>query len=105
MRETALERGYSLDSISRQFDHQSDYEKFDFIVTMDISNYSDVTDLAPDLDAKNRVHPMVNFCIVHDVRQVPDPYYKGVDGFNLTMDIIEDGCNGLLEKLIGEESK
>lgn len=102
MTEVALSRGYNLESISRQFDFQSDFNEFDFIVTMDLSNYSDVLDLAPNSEVKNKVHQMVDFCTVHNVRQVPDPYYKGVDGFELTMDIVEDGCNGLLSRLAGD---
>ena len=103
MSEVAQTRGYQLDSISRQFDFHNDFSDFHLIITMDHLNYSDVLDLAPDSDAKKRVHQMVDFCTIHDVRQVPDPYYKGVDGFELTMDIVEDGCQGLLQSLMSKE--
>ena len=46
---------------------------------------------------------MVDFCTKHDVSEVPDPYYRGVDGFELTLDIVEDACEGLLEKLLNGE--
>jgi protein-tyrosine phosphatase len=30
---------------------------------------------------------------------VPDPYYGGAEGFELALDLIEDGCEGLLKSL------
>jgi len=46
---------------------------------------------------------MTDFCIRHDyIQTVPDPYYSGDKGFELVLDILEDACQGLLEKLIPE---
>ena len=30
---------------------------------------------------------------------VPDPYYEGAEGFELVLDMLEDGCGGILEYL------
>jgi len=30
---------------------------------------------------------------------VPDPYYKGADGFEEVLDLVEDACDGLLEHI------
>jgi len=30
---------------------------------------------------------------------VPDPYYEGAEGFELVLDMLEDGCEGILEYL------
>jgi len=32
---------------------------------------------------------------------IPDPYYGGVDGFDLVLDLIEAGCRGLLAEVAG----
>ena len=66
---------------------------------MDHRNYQDILDLAPSTKAQSRVIPMTDFCTIHNVNKVPDPYYRAVDGFELTTDIIEDACQGLLDKL------
>ena len=30
---------------------------------------------------------------------IPDPYYGGAEGFELVLDLLEDACSGLLDKL------
>lgn len=30
---------------------------------------------------------------------IPDPYYSGADGFELVLDLLEDSCDGLLNKM------
>ncbi|MBU1680406.1 MAG: low molecular weight phosphotyrosine protein phosphatase, partial [Bacteroidetes bacterium] len=39
-------------------------------------------------------------CTIIKVDEVPDPYYGGSQGFEHVLDIIEDGCNGLLKRII-----
>ena len=34
-----------------------------------------------------------------DRSHVPDPYYEGHEGFELVLDLLEDGCEGLLGTL------
>lgn len=46
---------------------------------------------------------MTDFCRHHpDRTYVPDPYYEGHEGFELVLDLLEDGCDGLLEVLRSE---
>lgn len=33
------------------------------------------------------------------VDYVPDPYYGGAEGFENVLDILEDACKGLMDKL------
>ena len=33
------------------------------------------------------------------VKEVPDPYYGGEEGFDQVLDLLEDACAGLLEAL------
>src|SRR5262245_49365972 len=97
MREHAERRGYRLDSQARQF-HPDDFVKFDLIVTMDPSNYRNVLRLDPSGLHKDKVIPMAKLCAQLDITEVPDPYYGGPEGFNEVLDIVEDGCLGLLER-------
>lgn len=101
MRETALTRGYELNSISRQFVFE-DFEYYNYIITMDDSNYENVLCMDKTGDFRHKVFKFVGFCLVHDVPKVPDPYYGGAQGFDFVMDIIEDGCQGLLQQIIKE---
>jgi len=98
MREHALRRGFTLDSLARQFQIE-DFEKFDYIVTMDNANYRNVMRLDPSEKYKSKVIPMAHLCEKLSVTEVPDPYYGGDAGFEEVLDIVEDGCSSLLRRL------
>ncbi len=102
MQEHAKRRGYPLPSISRLFVTE-DFKRFDYILTMDESNFADVTSLDSKAQFTNKVIPFTEFCRVHNITKVPDPYYGGDAGFELVMDIVEDGCDGLIEFLKKEK--
>ncbi|MDF1752330.1 MAG: low molecular weight phosphotyrosine protein phosphatase [Verrucomicrobiales bacterium] len=76
-----------------------DFETFDWIFAMDEDNYQDlltVRERAGQPTAK--LVKFCDFCEEFDVSDVPDPYYGGLDGFELVLDILEDGCAALLKK-------
>ena len=98
MRSHAQQRGYELPSLARKFEVH-DFKKFDIIVTMDNHNFEDVRVLAQSADDLQKIHKMASFCRIHEVSEVPDPYHGGDDGFRLVMDILEDGCQQLLDHL------
>ena len=35
----------------------------------------------------------------HDAKEVPDPYYGGEQGFEHVLDLLEDGCRGILQHI------
>jgi protein-tyrosine phosphatase len=47
------------------------------------------------------VQPITEYCRIHSLKEVPDPYYKGDDGFEHVLDLLEDACGELLKKLKG----
>ena len=95
----AKERGYELTTLSRAFVAPDDFEKFDLILTMDQSNFANVTSLDKQMRYQHKVFPIVKFCQIHSVNEVPDPYYEGVEGFRVVLDILEDACENLLVKV------
>ena len=102
MRAAAKPRGYSLTHRARQF-QEDDFYDFDMIVVMDDSNYRNVERLSPERKCMSKVRRFVEFCSKHpDRTYVPDPYYEGREGFELVLDMLEDGCEGLLEELRGQ---
>jgi protein-tyrosine phosphatase len=92
-------RGYKLDSRARQFNPEKDFEHFDYIVTMDDDNYYEITSLDKRNQFENKVFRMVSFGNKMKVKEVPDPYYSGSDGFEKVLDILEDSVEGLLKKV------
>ena len=95
----ASKRGYRLDSKARQFNPNNDFGNFDYIVTMDEDNYSEITSLDRNNKYKDKIFKMVSFGNSYKVDEVPDPYYSGSDGFEYVLDILEDSVNGLINKV------
>lgn len=98
MCQVALSRGYRITSISRQITAQ-DLSKFDWIVTMDDCNYQHVWRMFSDETERAKLYRFVDFCHCFKRSEVPDPYYGDADGFDLVLDILEDGCDGLVKAL------
>lgn len=92
-------RGYNVTSISRPFHKDVDFNEFEYIIVMDNKNYSDLMEIDSNKDFINKIYKMTQFCTRQNVKEVPDPYYGGPESFEQVMDILEDACQGLLEKI------
>ncbi len=98
MRDSAKQRGYDLESIrSRQF-KQNDFEKFDYILVMDESNYRNIRDLSNRDEDLNKVFLITDYCTEEKASEVPDPYYGGENGFFEVIDILEDAIKGFISE-------
>ena len=69
------------------------------LIGMDDRNIQDFKDRAPSPEAEKKIHRITEFCQLKQVDYVPDPYYGGASGFENVLDILEDACEGLLDKL------
>lgn len=99
MRRAALERGYNLTHRARTV-CEDDFYNFDMLVVMDDNNYERVSRLAPERKYLNKLHRMAEFMTdFPDWSYVPDPYYEGVEGFYLVLNMLENGCGEILKKL------
>lgn len=96
MTKAAKARGILLKGQARQFKRE-DFENFDLILAMDHDNYESILSLDRSGEYRDKVKLMCQFCRHHNVREVPDPYYGGSEGFNLVIDILLDACEGLIE--------
>lgn len=99
MRKHALQRGYDLTSRARQFNPLKDFDDFDYIVTMDDDNHSDIISLDKKGIYKNKICKMCEFSSDKSIKEVPDPYYSGSAGFENVLDILEDSTKNLLKKI------
>jgi len=83
--------------ISRQRARQietADFDRFDIIAAMDRENYACLRELQPE-GSTGRVHLFLEFAGDLPVREIPDPYYGGEDGFDHALDLIELAARGL----------
>lgn len=99
MRSHGADHGYDFSSRARQFS-RDDFKRFDLIIVMDDDNYADITAMARTDDERRRVVMMTDFLRRHTGHTaVPDPYYGGDRGFELVIELLEDACEGLLERI------
>lgn len=99
----AKTRGYHLEGSSRQLTKE-DFHSFDLLLAMDGANYDDMVRMCPDPALEKKIFLITDFCKVHEIDGVPDPYYKGDDGFEHVLDILEDACSQLLDRIAGGAS-
>ncbi len=99
MRIHARRRGYDLTHRCRQV-HESDFADFDLIIPMDASNERNLHRMCPTADDEYKIIPMAAFIdLAMRYDYVPDPYYEGAEGFELVLDLLQNGCTNLYNLL------
>jgi len=101
MRASALERGYELLSRSREF-VVNDFDEYDHIFAMDKSNLKNILSLARNDKDKKKVKLILDFTPDQEIREVPDPYYGGDQGFFKVIDLLEESCLKIVDFLAEE---
>ncbi|MFG0327730.1 MAG: low molecular weight protein-tyrosine-phosphatase [Phycisphaerales bacterium JB037] len=102
--EVAGRFGIEVPSIARQVRSPQDFDEFHWIIAMDRANHRDLLSLGA---AKHRVHLMRSFDrtlgVDEATAEVPDPYYGEGDGFLRVFEMLDRACDGLLDRVLGEE--
>ena len=104
MRKAADRRDYTLTSIARQIT-RGDFDDFDLILIMDEQNRHDIRPFVPKNPRAQQLRLFTEFCTEHDATEVPDPYYGGEQGFEDVLDLLDDGCEGVLRHIREELAK
>lgn len=104
MIERAEARGILLPSIARKFE-ASDFEHYDLIICMDKNNLTNVKKLDLHNKFADKIFLMTDFIKNQKNQDIPDPYYGGSKDFDLVLDLVQEGAQGLLEFIDNNESK
>lgn len=95
----AARRGYDLSGLrARQIVH-NDFSTFDYLLAMDETNLRLLQQQCPD-DCRERLKLFLEFADDGALREVPDPYYGGAQGFEQVLDLVEQAAQGLLRDII-----
>ncbi len=95
MRVHARGRGLELTHRCRQV-APSDFDDFDLIIGMDRQNIANLRHAAPSPEAEAKIMSMGELLPASSgYDHVPDPYYEGSEGFELVLDLLEEGCRRL----------
>lgn len=97
----AKRRGYDLSAHRARRVVASDFENFDYVLAMDRDNLRHLEAAARGVgrEAAAHVGMLLEFASTAKFDEVPDPYSRGEDGFELVLDLIESASEGLLEHI------
>lgn len=98
MQAAAAARGFDLTSFARQV-QDADLAEYDLVLVMDQSNHQDLRAFDRESLHAAKVRLFCEFCRLHEETEVPDPYYGGPEGFEKVLDLLEDGCAGVLKHI------
>jgi protein-tyrosine phosphatase len=96
--ELAKLRGFDLTGHVARRVKAGDFDHFDLILGMDRSNIASLRTIAPTR-CKQKIELLLEYGDEFHGEEVPDPYGGEVEDFERAMDMIEDGCRGLVKLL------
>ena len=100
MRIAAEKRNVKILSRARQLNAR-DFEIFNYILTMDNSNFNNVKSLKNRNNLSNfaNIKKIQDYRTAFEVKEVPDPYFGGEEGFDEVLNILEDSVSGFLKSI------
>ena len=101
MRHAAKKRGINISSQARRI-NKNDFEKFNYILAMDNSNFQNILNLKNRENASDfaEILKIQDFSSKFNEKEVPDPYFGGDEGFDNVLDILEDSVGGFFTNII-----
>lgn len=90
-------RGYDFSGLACRRVEDDDFEKFDYILGMDSENITNLKKRCPE-ELQDKIQLFLSFADT-DFEEVPDPYYGGLKGFELVLDLIESASDGLIQRI------
>ena len=95
----AAARGYDLSPLRARPVLPTDFHRFDWLLAMDEDHLAWLQRKAPP-GSRARIELLMSHGRRYAAeRNVPDPYYGAAAGFERVLDLVEDGCDGLLAQV------
>ena len=94
----AKRRGYDLSVLRARQVGPGDISGFDHVLAMDKQNLRLLERMCPSQHA-HKLKLFMEFSTSHALREVPDPYYGGEQGFERVLDMVEQAAQELLDHL------
>lgn len=83
----------------------ADFDNFDFIFVMDRQNLTDILALAQSEEHRMKVKLFLDESESTKVKEVPDPYYGGDQGFEEVYNLLNAATDAFLEKITTNSHK
>ncbi len=97
--EVAKKRGIDITSHVARRISPGDFDQYDLILAMDKANIANLQAIAPTR-SKRKIELLLEYGDKYHGLEVPDPYGGEVRDFELALDMIKDGCRGLVQLLV-----
>lgn len=97
----ASKRGYDLSTLRASQVSRDDFHAHDYILAMDRGHLRILKTLAP-ADSRARLGLFLDASAKWKGEDVPDPYYGGVEGFELVLDMLEEAGERWLDRFAAE---
>jgi protein-tyrosine phosphatase len=102
--QTALAaRGIDISDLRARQVSAEDFERFDLILAMDRSNRQGLLKIAPK-DKQHKVRLFMEYAPRLGVREIPDPYFGGREGFDYVCQLVDAACRGLMHSQLPRPS-
>jgi protein-tyrosine phosphatase len=94
----AKRRGYDLSAIRGRQVSADDFTRFGWILAMDEPTLRALEKMKP-ADFDGHLGLLLDFSPELGLREIPDPYYGGPEGFDRVLDLVEPATKGLLAEV------
>jgi len=91
-------RGYDFSGQTARKVTSADFSQFDYVLAMDKTNLIELRRICP-AGYSGHLSRFLEFAPNTSIKNVPDPYYGGKDGFETVIDLIERASDGLIKHL------
>ena len=93
---TMRERGIDISDLRARHLRASDFEEFDLLLAMDANNLQNMRQVAPSRELAKKARLMMDYAPDHALREVPDPYFGGEEGFVEVYEMLTEACTNLI---------
>ena len=97
-RQVAKAGGYDIEAHRARAIRREDFDRFDLILVMDEDNLTALRRIHPTFDSK-KVRLLLDLVDPDCKREVPDPYYGNLAGFEHVRSLCEEGAQALIQHL------
>lgn len=98
----AAQRGIDITGLRGRQVRASDFERFDYILVADQLNMKFLQGMCPTR-LQHKLEYLLDYGGEEGEFEVPDPYNGEAEDFDAALNLIEDGCVGLLEYLSDQQ--
>ena len=91
----AQARGVDLSTIRARRVVEDDFTRFNLILAMDEDNLAELEAMRP-AEATAQLRLLLDYAPSSGMKEVPDPYYGGPNGFEQVLDLVEAAAKGLM---------